>query len=66
MYVAGTQCGNKKYINIKYLEALVEDTLIAGRLYLIHSLQTNLQKIVDTTQFRKSFLMVKNTIIWKK
>ena len=28
--VAGTQWGNKKYINIKHLEAAVEDTSIAG------------------------------------
>ena len=29
-HVAGTQRGNKKYMNMKHLEAAVEDTSIAG------------------------------------
>ena len=29
-HVTGTQLGNKKYMNIKHLEAAVEDTSIAG------------------------------------
>ena len=29
-HVAGTQWGNKKYINMKHLEAAVEDASIAG------------------------------------
>jgi hypothetical protein len=32
--VAGPQCGNKKHMNMKYLEAALEDTSIAGRLPL--------------------------------
>ena len=28
--VAGTQCGNKKYMNMKHLEAVLEDASIAG------------------------------------
>ena len=29
-HVTGTQRGNKKYMNMKHLEAAVEDTSIAG------------------------------------
>ena len=29
-YVAGTQWGNKKYMNMKHLEAALDDTSIAG------------------------------------
>ena len=29
-HVAGTQWGNKKYINMKHLEAILEDASIAG------------------------------------
>ena len=29
-HVAGTQWGNKKYMNMKHLEAALEDTSIAG------------------------------------
>lgn len=29
-YVAGTQWGNKKYMKMKHLEAVLEDTSIAG------------------------------------
>ena len=29
-HVAGTQWGNKKYMNMKHLEAVVDDTSIAG------------------------------------
>lgn len=29
-YVAGTQWGNKKYMNMKHLEAAIEDVSIAG------------------------------------
>ena len=29
-HVAGTQWGNRKYMNMKHLEAAVEDTSIAG------------------------------------
>ena len=29
-HVAGTQWGNKKYMNMKHLEAAIEDTSIAG------------------------------------
>ena len=49
-YVAGTQWGNKKYMNMKHLEAAVEDASIAGCLHSVQSLQTNLRKILDTTR----------------
>ena len=29
-HVAGTQWGNKKYMNMKHLEAVIEDAFIAG------------------------------------
>jgi len=29
-YVAGTQWGNKKYMNMKHMEALLDDAFIAG------------------------------------
>ena len=29
-HVAGTQWGNKKYMNMKHLEAVLDDTSIAG------------------------------------
>ena len=29
-HMAGTQCGSKKYMNIKHLEATLEDASIAG------------------------------------
>lgn len=29
-HVAGTQCGYKKYMNMKYLEAALDDASIAG------------------------------------
>ena len=29
-HVAGTQWGNKKYMNMKHLEAVLEDASIAG------------------------------------
>lgn len=29
-HVAGTQCGCKKYMNMKHLEAALDDTSIAG------------------------------------
>ena len=33
-HVDGTQWGNKKYVNMKHLEAAIEDASIAGRLHL--------------------------------
>ncbi|MFR5900534.1 MAG: transposase, partial [Neglectibacter timonensis] len=32
-HVAGTQWGNKKYMNMKHLEAVADDAFIAGRLH---------------------------------
>ena len=29
-HVAGTQCGDKKYMNMKHLEAVMDDASIAG------------------------------------
>jgi len=29
-HVAGTQWGNKKYMNMKHLEALLDDAFLAG------------------------------------
>lgn len=29
-HIAGTQWGNKKYVNMKYLEAVLDDDAIAG------------------------------------
>ncbi len=40
-HVAGTQWGNKKYMNMKHLEAAVEDASIAGLPHSSRSLQTN-------------------------
>ena len=48
-HVAGTQRGNKKYMNMKHLEAALEGAFIAGRLHLPQSLQTNLRNPLDTT-----------------
>ena len=48
-HVAGTQWGNKKYMDMKHLEAVLEDTSIAGRLHLCQGLQTKARKTVDTT-----------------
>ena len=48
-HVAGTKWGNKKYMNMKHLEAVLEDASIAGRLHSRQSLQTNLRKTLDTT-----------------
>lgn len=48
-HVAGTQWGNKKYMNMKHLEAALEDASIAGRLLSHQSLQTKVRKILDTT-----------------
>ena len=48
-HVAGTQWGNKKYMNMKHLEATLEDTSIAGCLHSCQSLQTKVRKNVDTT-----------------
>ena len=47
-HVAGTQWGNKKYMNMKHLETTLEDTPIAGGLQLQQNLQTEVQKL-DTT-----------------
>ncbi len=33
-HVAGTQWGNRKYINMKHLEATLEDASIVGRPHL--------------------------------
>ena len=48
-HVAGTQWGNKKYMNMKHLEAALDDAFIAGRLQVCRSLQTNLRIILDGT-----------------
>ena len=52
-HVAGAQWGNKKYMNIKHLEAAIEDASIAGRLHSCQVLQTIFQKILDTTDNTK-------------
>ena len=49
-HVAGTQWGNKKYMNMKHLEAAVDNASIAGRLNSSRSLQTNLRKTLVTTK----------------
>ena len=46
-HVAGIQWGNTKYMNMKHLEALLEDASIAGRLRLCQVLQTILRKFLD-------------------
>ena len=48
-HVVGTQWGNKKYMNMKYLEVTLEDTSIAGCFHSCQGLQTNLRKTVDST-----------------
>ena len=49
-HVAGTQWGNKKYMNMKHLKAAMEDTsAVVGWLHSHQSLQTNLRNILDTT-----------------
>lgn len=48
-HVAGTQWGNKKYMNMKHLEAVLEDISIAGRLHSHQGLQTKVRKTVDIT-----------------
>ena len=50
-HVAGTQWGNKKYMNMKHLEVVLEDASIAGLLHSSRSLQTNLRIILDTTKW---------------
>ena len=51
-HVAGTQWDNKKYRNMKHLEAALEDASIAGRLHSCQVLQAFLRKILDTTGSR--------------
>ena len=48
-HVAGTQWGCKKYMNMKHLEAAMDDVSIAGWLQVCRSLQTNLRIILDGT-----------------
>ena len=48
-HVAGTQWGCKKYMNMKHLEAAIDDAFIAGRLQVCRSLQINLRIILDGT-----------------
>lgn len=50
-HVAGTQWGNEKHMNIKHLEATLEEASMAGRFHSSQSLQTNLRKTVDTTSY---------------
>ena len=40
-HAAGTQWGNKKYMNVKHLETACEDASIAGCFHSCQSLQTN-------------------------
>lgn len=47
-HVAGTQWGNKKYMNTRHLEATFEDASVAGQPHSLRSLQTNLRKMLDT------------------
>lgn len=53
-HVAGTQWGNKKYMNMKHLETTLEDTPIAGGLHLQQNLQTEVQKL-DTTKLIRGY-----------
>ena len=48
-HVAGTQWGCKKYMNMKHLEAALDDAFIAGRLQVCRSLQINLRINLDGT-----------------
>ena len=48
-HVAGTQWGNKKYMNMKYLEVTLEDASIAGCFHSCQGLQTNSRTTVDST-----------------
>ena len=48
-HVAGTQWGNKKYMNMKHLEAALDDASIAGWLQVCRSLQINLRINLDGT-----------------
>ena len=48
-HVAGTQWGNKKYMNMKHLEAALDDASIAGWLQGCRSLQINLRINLDGT-----------------
>ena len=56
-HVASTQWGNKKYMNMKHLEAALEDASIAGWLLSCQSLQTILRKILDTTYLQGSQIL---------
>ena len=48
-HVAGTQWGCKKYMNMKHLEAALDDASIAGWLQVCRSLQINLRINLDGT-----------------
>lgn len=48
-HVAGTQWGNKKYMNMEHLKVALEDSFIAVWLYSVQGLQTILRKILETT-----------------
>lgn len=45
-HVVSTQWGNKKHMNMKHLEATVEDTSIASRFHSCQDTKTKLRQIV--------------------
>ena len=45
-HVDGTQWGNKKYMNMKHLEADIEDASIAGRLHLQYACELKCEKLL--------------------
>ena len=63
-HVAGTQWGNRKYMNMKHLEDALEDASIAGWLHLYQDLQTNLRKILDTTDWSWITFFLKVPVIY--
>ena len=48
-HVGGTQWGNNKRLNIENLNAVLEDTALAGQLHSCQGLQNKARKAVDTT-----------------
>ena len=66
-HLAGTQWGNKKYMNMKHLEASLEDASIAGWLHSHQRLQTNLRKTLDTTNSFKYYVFyyISRLKVWK-
>lgn len=64
-HVAGTQWGNRKYMNMKHLEAALGDPLLCITTLFFHCLQTILRIKVDGTHESGKSALVDRLILWK-